>query len=140
MKILRVNHLGIVPKDKNIAKSFFGEVLGLVSEGSEVVADQKVEVDFLKVDDTRLELLSATSAESPIHKFLETRGAGIQHIALEVDDIFEWLTFLQQKGIKVIDSEPKSGAHNTLIAFIHPHSTGGILVELVQEKNNSYKK
>lgn len=134
MKILRVNHLGIVPKDVAQANSFFGDILNIVREGSETVADQQVNVSFLKVGETRLELLSATSETSPIAKFLETRGAGIQHVALEVDSIDDWLTHLKKHGVKLIDSEPRYGAHHTRIAFIHPHATGGILVELVEEQ------
>lgn len=134
MKVLRVNHLGIVPKDVTAAKDFFGNVLGLAQEGRETVPEQKVAVEFLRCDDTRLELLEPTDSTSPIAKYLETRGAGIQHIALQVDNLGEWLTHLKAKGIKLIDSEPRVGAHHTKIAFIHPHATGGVLVELVEEQ------
>lgn len=133
MKILRVNHLGIVPKDVAAARSFFSTTLGLTNEGQEEVAEQKVAVDFIRVDDTRLELLAPTSNDSPIAKFLETRGSGIQHIALEVDSVDEWVAYLKQKGIQLIDESPKIGAHHTKIVFVHPRSTGGVLVELVEE-------
>lgn len=135
MKILRVNHLGIVPKDVSVAESFFGDILNIVREGKEEVAEQKVEVSFLRAENTRLELLKPTDSASPIAKFLETRGAGIQHMALEVDDINAWLGFLKSRGVKLIDESPRKGAHNTQIAFVHPHSTGGVLVELVQESH-----
>lgn len=133
MKILKINHLGIVPKDPKQAGDFFG-LLGLVREGTEIVEEQKVSVEFVNAVNARLELLSPTSSESPIAKFLEAKGSGIQHVALEVDNLDEWLTFLKSKGVKLIDTEPRYGAHHTRIAFVHPHATGGILVELVEEK------
>lgn len=133
MKILRVNHLGIVPKDVAAARMFFCDTLGLTNEGQERVEEQKVAVDFIRVDDTRLELLAPTSSDSPIAKFLETRGSGIQHMALEVDNIDEWVSHLKQKGVQLIDETPKTGAHHTRIVFVHPRSTGGVLVELVEE-------
>lgn len=137
MKILRVNHLGIVPKDVTAARIFFSETLGLTNEGQEHVAEQKVAVDFIRIDDTRLELLAPTSSDSPIAKFLETRGSGIQHIALEVDNIDEWVAFLKQKGVQLIDETPKIGAHHTRIVFVHPRATGGVLVELVEESKKT---
>lgn len=133
MKVIRINHLGIVPKDTAVAESFFSKVLGLKNEGGEEVAEQKVAVEFLRVENSRLELLSATDPSSPIAKFLETKGAGIQHVALEVDSIDEWLAYLKEQQVKLIDQEPRRGAHGTRIAFIHPHATGGVLVELCEE-------
>jgi methylmalonyl-CoA/ethylmalonyl-CoA epimerase len=133
MKILKVNHLGIVPKFPQQTHSFFNEVLMLKPDGSENVTDQQVYVDFFSLGETRLEILTPTSDTSPVAKYLEKKGSGIQHVALEVDDLSAWLNYLKTKGTELIDSEPRKGAHNTLIAFIHPRSTGGILVELVQE-------
>jgi len=133
MKILRINHLGIAPKAPEQAKKFLGTLLGLQNAGSEVVAEQKVNVTFFQAEKSRLEILEATEPSSPITKFLEDRGGGIQHVALEVDDLRAWLDHLQKEGVQMIDTEPRRGAHNTLIAFVHPRSTGGILVELVQE-------
>ena len=133
MKILRINHLGIAPKAPELAKSFFSTILGLQSVGKETVPEQKVEVTFFQTEKSRLEILEATESSSPVAKFIEDRGGGIQHVALEVDDLQEWLVYLKDKGIQMIDSEPRFGAHNTLIAFVHPKATGGILIELVQE-------
>lgn len=133
MKILRINHLGIAPKAPEQAKSFLGTLLGLQKAGEEIVADQKVQVTFFELENSRLEILEATEPSSPVAKFIEDRGGGIQHIALEVDDLESWLTALKESGVQMIDSQPRRGAHNTLIAFVHPRSTGGILVELVQE-------
>ena len=134
MKVLRINHIGIAPKNTALAASFFGDVLGLASQGDEVVAEQKVKVSFFQAENSRIELLEATSPESPIAKFLEAKGSGIQHVALEVDDIDAWVSNLKSKGVRLIDQEPRTGAHDTRIVFIHPAATGGVLVELVQEK------
>lgn len=134
MQIKRINHLGIVPKDLEQAKKFFNGILNLKHEGGEVVTEQKVAVEFLRCEFSRLELLSPTDAESPIAKFLETRGAGIQHIALEVDNIDNWIEYLKKNNIRLIDEKPRYGAHNTKIVFVHPHATGGVLVELVEEQ------
>ena len=133
MKIIRINHLGIVPKDPNLALSFFHDILGLKHIGEETVKDQLVHVDFLQCENSRLEFLVPTQSDSPIAKFLETRGSGIHHIALEVDSVDEWLIHLKKNNIQLIDEQPRLGAHNTKIIFIHPRATGGILVELVEE-------
>lgn len=133
MKILRINHLGVVPKNLDLAQKFFGEDLGLKYEGQDFVAEQKVNVEFYRSENSRVELLSATDPSSPIQKYLEEKGSGIQHIAFEVDDVQVWIDHLLKKGIKMIDTKPRNGAHNTLVAFVHPHATGGVLVELVQE-------
>jgi methylmalonyl-CoA/ethylmalonyl-CoA epimerase len=137
MRILRINHLGIAPKQPDAAKSFFGTLLQLNNSGQETVADQKVHVTFFDVEQSRLEILEPTEDNSPVGKFLAERGGGIQHLALEVDDIDEWLTALKNKGVQLIDNEPRRGAHNTKIAFIHPRSTGGLLIELTQEMKES---
>ena len=133
MKILRINHLGVAPKDNAVAAEFFGKTLGLAHEGSETVVEQKVHVDFYRIEKSRIELLAATDNTSPIAQFIEKRGAGIQHVAFEVDSIDEWLVHLKKQGIRLIDETPRMGAHNTRIAFVHPQSTGGVLVELVEE-------
>jgi methylmalonyl-CoA/ethylmalonyl-CoA epimerase len=135
VKILKVNHLGIVPKDPQQAHRFLNEVLSLKSEGSEVVEDQQVFVDFFGVGGTRLEILTPTAETSPVAQYLEKRGSGIQHVALEVDSLSDWLAHLKSKGVELIDQEPRRGAHGTLIAFVHPRATGGVLIELVEEQN-----
>jgi methylmalonyl-CoA/ethylmalonyl-CoA epimerase len=133
MKVLRINHLGIAPKQAETAKHFFGNILKLANDGEETVPDQKVKVSFYQTEKSRLEILEPTEDASPVAKFLSERGGGIQHLALEVDDLDAWLVKLKAEGIQLIDSEPRYGAHNTRIAFIHPRSTGGVLVELTQE-------
>jgi len=133
MKILRINHLGIAPKNPGQTKLFLGTLLGLQNSGEETVADQKVHVTFFEAEKSRIEILEATESGSPVGKFIEERGGGIQHVALEVDDLDAWLNALKEKGIQFIDQEPRAGAHQTRIAFVHPRSTGGVLIELVEE-------
>lgn len=134
MKILKINHVGLVPKDLSQCQDFFKNILQIPYEGSEVVTEQKVAVDFFSIPHARLEVLAPTDSTSPIAKFLTERGSGIQHIALEVDNIHEWLLYLKKNNVQMIDENPRAGAHNTLIAFVHPRATGGLLIELVQEK------
>ena len=128
----KVNHIGIAVKSIEKAKSIF-ELLGVKVEGEEVVEDQKVKVAFIPVGESRIELLEPTSEDSPVAKFLEKRGEGIHHIAFQVDNVSEALDKLKKEGIRLIDEKPRKGAHGTLIAFIHPKSTNGVLIELCQE-------
>ncbi|PYS64565.1 MAG: methylmalonyl-CoA epimerase [Acidobacteria bacterium] len=111
------------------------EVLDLDITETEVVAEQKVRVAMLAIGESRLELLEATSDDSPISKFLEKRGPGIHHIAVRVDDIRGALARLKQYGARLIDEEPRMGARGCLVAFVHPSSTGGVLLELVQQSS-----
>lgn len=134
MKIKSINHLGLVSKNSSECVHFFQDILGLKNVGQDVVEEQKVSVDMLKVDNSRLEILNPTSDESPISKYIEKKGSGIHHLALEVDNLNDWLSYLKSKNIRLINEFPQPGAHNTKIAFVHPHSTGGILVELVEEQ------
>jgi methylmalonyl-CoA epimerase len=128
----KVNHIGIAVKSIDDAKKLY-ELMGLKVEGYEVVKEQKVKVAFIQVGETRIELLEATSEDSPVAKFIEKRGEGIHHIAFEVDDIEKALQVLKENGIRLIDEKPRRGAHNTKIAFVHPKSTNGVLMEICQE-------
>ncbi len=128
----KVNHIGIAVRSIDEAKRFY-ELLGLEVEGEEVVEEQKVKVAFIQVGETRVELLEPTSEDSPVAKFLDKRGEGIHHIAFQVDDIEAALEELKKSGVRLIDERPRRGAHNTRIAFVHPKSTNGVLVELCQE-------
>ncbi len=128
----KINHIGVAVKSIEEAKKIF-ELLGAEVEGEEIVEDQKVKVAFIPVGETRIELLEPTSEDSPVAKFLAKRGEGIHHIAFQVDDVEKALQLLEEKGIQLIDKKPRRGAHNTLIAFIHPKSTNGVLIELCQE-------
>ena len=133
MKIIRISHLGLAPKELEKAAYFFNSVLGLKESGTEIVHNQQVEVSFYECENSRLELLKPTDPLSTISKYILTRGGGIHHIALEVDNVEEWLNHLKKNNIQLIDDKPRLGAHNTKIIFIHPRATGGILVELVEE-------
>ncbi len=113
--------------------TFYRDMLGLDVAETEEVAGQKVRVAMLPIGESRIELLEATSADSPISRFLEKRGPGIHHIAVRVDDIRAALADLRAKGARLIDEEPRQGAGGCLVAFVHPSSTGGVLLELVQK-------
>jgi methylmalonyl-CoA/ethylmalonyl-CoA epimerase len=132
----KINHIGIAVKDLDEAIAFYRK-LGLEVEGTETVESQKVKVAFIPVGDTRIELLAATDDESPIAKFIEKRGEGIQHLAFSVSDISSELKNAESEGIRLIDKEPRVGAHNSKIAFLHPKSTNGVLVELCQESEDN---
>ena len=130
-----ISHIGIAVKNLDEAIEVY-EKLGLQLEGIEEVPSQMVKVAFFPCGETRLELLMPTSPESPIAKFIENRGEGIQHIALAVDNVTEELNKAQEKGFRLIDAQPRPGAHNSEIAFLHPKSTLGVLIELCQEKED----
>jgi len=129
---MKINHLGIATKGIDEALAFWSDALGLENVHTEIVEDQKVRVAMLPVGESRIELLEPTSDDSPISKFLEKRGGGIHHIALEVEDIKASLAILKQKGMLLIDESPRVGAEGCLVAFVHPSSTNGVLLELVQ--------
>ena len=129
---MKINHLGIATKRIDEALTFWKDALGLENVHTEVVEDQKVRVAMLPIGESRIELLEPTSPDSPISKFLEKRGGGIHHIAVEVDDITACLEQLENAGAKLIDESPRVGAEGCLVAFVHPASTGGVLLELVQ--------
>jgi methylmalonyl-CoA/ethylmalonyl-CoA epimerase len=129
---MKINHLGIATKGIDEALKFWSDALGLENVHTEVVEDQKVRVAMLPIGESRVELLEPTSDDSPISKFLEKRGGGIHHIAVEVDDIQASLSQLKAKGMRLIDEAPRIGAEGCLVAFVHPSSANGVLLELVQ--------
>lgn len=131
-KPMKINHLGIATRDIDAALRFWHDALGLEHVHSETVEEQKVRVAMLPVGESRIELLEPTSDDSPISKFLDKRGGGIHHIAVEVDDIEAALAQLKARGMRLIDEVPRVGAEGCLIAFVHPSSTDGVLLELVQ--------
>ncbi|HAI86873.1 MAG TPA: methylmalonyl-CoA epimerase [Firmicutes bacterium] len=132
--VRKVDHIGVAVSNLEEALKIYTEVLGLKLHGTEVVEEQKVRVAFLPVGDTEIELLESTDPEGPIAKFIEKRGQGMQHIALRVDDIDEALERMRQKGVRLIDEKPRYGAGGARIAFLHPKSTGGVLVELCERE------
>jgi len=131
---MKINHLGIAAKSIEEALRFWTDGLGLENVHTEVVEDQKVRVAMLPVGESRIELLEPTSEDSPISKFLEKRGGGIHHIAIEVEDINAALARLKAQGVRLIDESPRVGAEGCLVAFVHPASTNGVLLELVESK------
>src|SRR6185295_3028429 len=129
---MKINHLGIATKGIDDALAFWADALGLENVHTETVEDQKVRVAMLPIGESRVELLEPTSDDSPISKFLEKRGPGIHNIAVEVDDIEAALARLKDRGMRLIDEAPRIGAEGCLVAFVHPSSTNGVLLELVQ--------
>ena len=132
-KILGIEHIGIA-QDKNSDKlSFFFENILNISKKTEIVEDQKVLTDIFDTGAGKIELLSATDKESVINKYLAKKGESVHHIAILVDDLNKALGYLKSKNVKLINKTPQKGADNMRIAFVHPHSTPGILLELCQE-------
>ena len=127
-----LDHIGIAVGDLEQALAFYRDALGLEIEPPEDVASQGVRAHVISVGESTLELLEPTSPDSPIAKYAEKRGPGIHHIALRVDDIHAVLERLRERGVRLIDNEPRFGAEGALIAFVHPASTHGVLVELKQ--------
>lgn len=133
MKITHIEHLGIAVKSIEDALGYYENILGLKCYSIEEVADQKVKTAFLKVGDTKIELLESTDPEGPVGKFIEKKGEGIHHIAFAVSDgVAEALTDVEAKGIQLIDKTPRKGAEGLNIAFLHPKSTIGVLTELCE--------
>ncbi|MDD2331665.1 MAG: methylmalonyl-CoA epimerase [Candidatus Cloacimonetes bacterium] len=132
--VKHISHIGIAVKDLETGIAFY-EKLGLKLEAIEEVPSQKVKVAFFPCGDTRIELLAPTAEDSPIAKFIEKKGEGIQHIAFAVDNLPQGLEKAQEEGILLIDKEPRPGAHGADIAFLHPKSTLGVLIELCKEKH-----
>ena len=131
---MKVDHIGIATPTIAAGLAIWRDALGLEPDAMEEVTEQGVKVCMLPVGDTHVELLEPLSAESAVGKFLAKRGPGIHHIAIEVSDIQASLTELKNKGARLIDETPRVGARGCLVAFIHPSSTNGVLLELVQHK------
>jgi methylmalonyl-CoA epimerase len=132
--IKKIDHIAIAVSDLDGSARHFGEVLGLEAAGREVVKEQKVETASFRIGESNIELVSPTEPDSPVGKFISAKGEGIHHIAVEVEDIEAALKSLKEKGVRLIDEEPRVGAGGHLIAFLHPKSNRGVLVELVQPR------
>ena len=130
----KIEHLGIAIKNMETSDHLFAKLLGTEPYKQESVEREGVKTSFFMVGDSKIELLEATNAESPIAKFIEKKGEGIHHIAFAVDDIFAEITRLKSEGFVFISEIPKDGADNKLVVFLHPKTTNGVLVELCQEK------
>ena len=132
MKLLRINHLGIASPGLADAMARMDRLFGMKAEHTEEVPEQKVRTAFYGVGESQLEWLESTDPEGPIGKFLAKRGPGIHHLCFEVDDIDDACSELMAKGVRMIDAQPRDGAHGCRVAFIHPSEMGGVLVELSQ--------
>jgi methylmalonyl-CoA/ethylmalonyl-CoA epimerase len=132
MKVLKIDHIGVAVQSIEETRKLYQDLLGLEYAGSETVAEQKVTTAFFPIGDTEVELLESTAPDGPIAGYLEKRGEGVQHIAFRVANIEEALAELKAKGVRLIDEKPRIGAGGAKIAFLHPKSTHGVLVELCQ--------
>lgn len=131
---MKIDHIGIATKHLEDGLAVWRDALGLQLDGTEEVAEQGVRIAMLQVGDTHIELLEALNPDSPVGKFLAKRGPGIHHIAVEVPDIEAALAELKNKGARLIDETPRVGAGGCLVAFVHPSTTNGVLLELVQHQ------
>ena len=131
---MKIDHIGITTKRLEDGLAVWRDALGLQLDGTEEVAEQGVRIAMLQVGDTHIELLEPLNPDSPVGKFLAKRGPGIHHIAVEVPDIEAALAELKNKGARLIDETPRVGAGGCLVAFVHPSTTNGVLLELVQHR------
>ena len=132
----KIEHLGIAVKDLDAANSVYESLLGVAPYKKEIVEGEGVATSFFKCGESKIELLEATREDSPIAKYIEKKGEGIHHIAFAVDDIHAEVKRLKSEGFVVLNEEPKKGADNKWVVFLHPKSNNGVLVELCQERNN----
>jgi methylmalonyl-CoA epimerase len=130
---MELYHIGIAVKNLEESMKFYGELLGFKVDPPEEIPDRQVRISFVDVGGAKVELLEPTSPESAIAKFLEKRGPGIHHLCYRVDDVNAKLEELKAAGIRLIDEKARPGAHNTMVAFVHPASAGGVLTELAQD-------
>ncbi len=129
----RIAHIGIAVRDLDDALRLYHDALGLPLHGRETVESDRVTVAFLPIGDTEVELLEATDPQSPVARFIEKRGEGIHHVAFEVDDVGETLEILRERGFRLIDENPRTGAGGVRVAFVHPRSAHGVLIELCEK-------
>lgn len=129
----RLAHIGIAVKDLQASTSLFSTLFDMRSEHVEEVPEQRVKVAFFRIGDSGIELLEATAPDSPIAKFIEKRGEGVHHLSFEVDDIEAEIARLKNEGFQLIDETPRIGADGYLVAFLHPRSTNGVLVEISEK-------
>jgi methylmalonyl-CoA/ethylmalonyl-CoA epimerase len=131
--MLRLEHIGIAVNDLSNSNELFKKLFGESHYKIESVSSEHVNTSFFKIGSTKIELLEATQPDSAIAKYLEKRGEGIHHIAFEVKDIYKEMERLQKEGFQIINDQPKKGADNKLVVFLHPKSSNGVLIELCQE-------
>lgn len=131
--IQNLSHIGIAVKDLDSAVELFSKLFGLEEVMRETVKDQRVRVSFFRLAGSFVELIEATTPDSPIAKYIHERGEGVHHLSFEVDDIKTEISRLKSLGFQMIDEEPRVGAGGYLIAFLHPRSTNGALIEISQK-------
>ena len=131
-RVIKIDHIGLAVESISQAPEIFSEGLGLELQGTENVGTDGVVAAFLPVGESRLELLEPMEQEGPVRKFLQNRGQGVHHVCLEVEDLPGLLARLRERGVELIDDQPRPGAHGTQVAFVHPKSANGVLIELVE--------
>jgi len=131
---MKIDHIGIATRELKDATALWCDALGLEADAAEEVTEQGVRLVMLPIGESQIELLEPISQDSPLGRFLERRGPGIHHIAIGVDDIRDALLQLKRKGARLIDETPRTGAGGCLVAFVHPSSANGVLLELVQHQ------
>lgn len=134
IEMKKIEHIGIAVKDLDVSNTLFGSLFGKPHYKVEEVESEGVRTSFFESGPNKIELLEATRPDSPIAKFIEKKGEGIHHIAFAVDDIRSEMKRLESEGFILLNSEPKAGADNKLVAFLHPKSTNGVLIELCQDR------
>jgi len=132
----KIEHIGIAVKDLEVSNRLYSKLLGVEHYKTEFVDSESVKTSFFKLGENKIELLQATNPESAIAKFINKKGEGVHHVAFEVENIEAEIKRLITEGFELIDNTPKLGADNKKIAFLHPKSSGGVLVELCQELSN----
>lgn len=133
MDVTRIDQVGIAVEDLDAALAFYADVFGLTPTSREVIASDQVEEAMIEVGGVHLQLLQATDEESPIAKYIARRGAGMHHLGMAVRSLDDTLAHLRSRGVELIDEQPRIGGGGHRIAFVHPRSTGGILIELIEE-------
>ena len=128
----KINHIAVAVNNIEEAAKFYQNVLGLTLTGVEVVVPQKTKVGFFRIGESNIELVQPSEPDSPLVKFLETKGQGIHHVCFEVDDVESEVKAFLDKGATLVDRKPRPGAHNTKVAFVHPKSSNGVLIELCE--------
>ncbi|NWF92276.1 MAG: methylmalonyl-CoA epimerase [Syntrophaceae bacterium] len=128
----KINHIAIAVNNLEEASKFYQEVMGLTLSGVEVVPAQKTKVGFFKIGESNIELVQPSEPDSPLVKFLETKGQGIHHLCFEVDDVEAEVRAFLEKGATMVDQKPRPGAHHSKVAFVHPKSSSGVLIELCE--------
>ena len=132
MSVTKIDHIGIAVKSIDESLKLYKDVLGMHFKGTEVLNDRAIKTAFIQTGESMIELLEPTSDQSTIAKFLEKKGQGIHHIALHVENIDETMESLKEKGYRLLSENAEKGAHGTKVAFLHPKSTNGVLLELVE--------